>query len=180
MAILAVTVIGQDRPGIVAAVSRVLVDQGCNLEDPEMAILRGQFAMMLIVAAPDPVTSASLEEAVTEGTEGLDLQVTVRAIPPRAVPPAAQGAPQWSVSMHGADKPGIVAAVTAVLAEAGVNITGMETRLIGDPTEPVYAMSLDVELADDGAEAELATRLGEVADRLGVSCALRRHEPDIL
>ncbi|HLY83996.1 MAG TPA: ACT domain-containing protein [Acidimicrobiales bacterium] len=180
MAILAVTVIGQDRPGIVAAVSRVLVDQGCNLEDTEMAILRGQFAMMLIVAAPDPVTSASLEEAVMEGTAGFDLQVVVRAVPARAMPPGAQDAPQWSVSMHGADKPGIVAAVTEVLAEAGVNITGMETRLIGDPTEPVYAMSLDVELGDDGAGAELATRLGAVADRLGVSCALRRHEPDIL
>ena len=37
-------------PGIVAAVSRVLFDLGCNVEDSSMTLLRGNFAMMLVLA----------------------------------------------------------------------------------------------------------------------------------
>jgi predicted amino acid-binding ACT domain protein len=46
----AVSVFGRDRPGIVAAVTRVLADAGCNLEDTSMTILRGHFAMMLVIS----------------------------------------------------------------------------------------------------------------------------------
>ena len=44
---------GADRPGIVAAVTGVLVEHGGNLEDTSMTILGGHFAMMLVVAVPD-------------------------------------------------------------------------------------------------------------------------------
>jgi glycine cleavage system transcriptional repressor len=50
----AVSVFGRDRPGIVAAVTRVLADAGCNLEDTSMTILRGHFAMMLVISGGDP------------------------------------------------------------------------------------------------------------------------------
>ena len=49
----AVSAVGADRPGIVAAVTGVFLENGCNLEDTSMTILRGHFAMMLVVAAPD-------------------------------------------------------------------------------------------------------------------------------
>ena len=45
--VLALT--GRDRPGIVAAVTGVLLEHGLNLEDAEMAILRGHFAVMLVL-----------------------------------------------------------------------------------------------------------------------------------
>ena len=60
MAHLAVSAIGSDRPGIVAAVTKVLLDQGCNLEDTSMSILRGHFAMMLVVAAPSGYISSTV------------------------------------------------------------------------------------------------------------------------
>ena len=47
---VAVTVVGNDRPGIVAGVTEVLFEQGCNLEDTSMTILRGHFTMMLVAA----------------------------------------------------------------------------------------------------------------------------------
>jgi hypothetical protein len=52
MARFAVSVFGRDRAGLVAAVSRVLADAGCNLKDTSMTILRGHFAMMLMAAGP--------------------------------------------------------------------------------------------------------------------------------
>src|SRR5207237_7212888 len=52
MAHFAVTAVGVDRPGIVAGLTGVFVEHGCNLEDCSMTILRGHFAMTLVVDAP--------------------------------------------------------------------------------------------------------------------------------
>ncbi len=65
---LAVSAIGVDRPGIVAAVTGVLVGHGCNLEDTSMSILRGHFAMTLVVSAPDGTEAPELEGALTAAT----------------------------------------------------------------------------------------------------------------
>ncbi|MBI4859899.1 MAG: hypothetical protein HY815_06505, partial [Candidatus Riflebacteria bacterium] len=49
---IALTAIGEDKPGIVAAVCRVLYETGGNLRDTSMTILSGEFAMILVVAVP--------------------------------------------------------------------------------------------------------------------------------
>src|SRR5215218_2861404 len=84
----AVSVFGRDCPGIVAAVTRVLADAGCNLEDTSMTILRGHFAMMLVVAGPaglgepqlraglDPVARVS-EALAAHQVNIVDLQTRV-------------------------------------------------------------------------------------------------------
>ena len=80
MARFAVSVFGRDRPGIVAAVTRVLADAGCNLEDTSMTILRGHFAMMLVVTGPAEPGAAGLEAGLDPVAARLDLQVGVRAV----------------------------------------------------------------------------------------------------
>ena len=173
----AVSAVGADRPGIVAAVTGVLVDQGCNLEDTEMSVLRGHFAMMLVVSGPESLTPDALERALTEPATTRDLVVAVRAIDD-TVPASPSGEP-WSVSVYGADRPGIVHAVTSILADAGANIVGLETRVIGDSERPVYAMLLDVTVPDDADGDALATRLAAEAKGVGVECSMRRTEADI-
>jgi glycine cleavage system transcriptional repressor len=116
----AVSAVGADRPGIVAAVSGVLWEQGCNLADTEMAVLRGHFAMMLVVTGPDSLTADGLEAALAGVAGRLDLVAAVREID-ASVPVSPAGEP-WSVSVYGADQPGIVHRLTTVLAEAGVNV----------------------------------------------------------
>src|SRR2546423_4648007 len=51
--LLALSAIGRDRPGIVAALTGVLLDHGLNIEDSQATILRGHFSIVLIVATPD-------------------------------------------------------------------------------------------------------------------------------
>jgi glycine cleavage system transcriptional repressor len=180
MGLFAVTVIGQDRPGIVAALTRVLVSRQCNLEDTEMTILHGQFAMILIVTAPEDATSADLEEALAAGTAGLDLSVTAGAIPSAAAEAEQPGGELWSVTLYGTDRPGIVAEIAGLLAGEGVNIMSMETRVIGETDQPVYAMFLDVQLPVGGSGPEVAQRLGDKATELGIACTMRPDEPEIL
>jgi glycine cleavage system transcriptional repressor len=77
---VAVTVIGNDRPGIAAGVTRVLYETGCNLEDVTSTILRGHFAMMLVVRPSEGTDAAALEEALATTASELGLTVTARPV----------------------------------------------------------------------------------------------------
>lgn len=164
---LAITVIGPDRTGIIADVSGALAGVGANLSDSTMTRLRGHFAMTLICtgAAADDVEKAL---APLSG-----LLATVRAVRPEADTDAA-GEP-YLVSVHGADRLGIVAAVTRVVAAAGGNITDLTTRLTG----PLYVLVAEVDVPR-GAADDLAARLSAAAGELGVDVTLRRAESDVL
>ena len=174
----AVAAVGADRPGIVAAVTRAFVDHGCNLEDSSMTILRGQFAMMLVVEAPAAVGAAELEQALAAPAADLDLVVTVR---PAAEPgDEALETGRWTVSVHGADHPGIVHGVASLLAERSVNIVDLSTRVVGGPDRALYTMILEVVLPAGAHPAELERDLEDKAAELGVTCRLHLSEADIL
>lgn len=178
MAHFSLTAVGSDRPGIVAAVTAVLMDQGCNLEDSSMAILRGQFAIMLVVDAPSGTGPHDLDAALASVAEELDLVVTVRAIPEDVAPPA--GGVGWTVSVHGADRPGIVHAVTAHLAALGANVVDLSTRVVGEADHPAYVMLLTVTLPDTTTGDDLEAGLDRLGEELGVRCRVHPAEADVL
>ncbi|GMA86170.1 hypothetical protein GCM10025868_14200 [Angustibacter aerolatus] len=133
MSLLAVTVLGHDRPGIVADTTAALSRLGGNLEDSTMTLLRGAFAMLLLVRCPAPADEvrAALDGLTADGR----LAVEVRPVPDDGLDlhtPPAPGAP-YVLSVHGADRPGIVSALTGVVAAAGGNVTDLTTRLTGEP-----------------------------------------------
>src|SRR5512144_905565 len=105
---LAVTVLGPDRPGIIAAVTDVLARVGGNLEDTTMTILRGHFTMTLVVSGP--ASAAEAEQALRPVAERLHLVVSAREVEPEPEP--APAGRTRVLSVHGGDRPGIVAAVT--------------------------------------------------------------------
>ena len=171
-ALYAVTVLGRDRPGIVATATRLLADLGANLEDSTMTLLRGHFAMVLLArcgASADEV-EAALAPLAGDGS----LLVSVREVPDEPV--ALRSAPVHLLSVHGADRPGIVSAVTSVVAAAGGNITDLSTRLTG----PLYVLLAEVELPHGEDAEELSARLGQVAASLGVDVSLRTLDDDLL
>lgn len=174
----AVTAVGADRPGIVAAVTGVLVDAGCNLEDTSMTILRGHFAMMLVLAGPAGLDATDLEAALATATSELDLVLTARAIDD-TVPESPAGDP-WRATVHGADRPGIVHRVSALLAERGVNVVDLSTRLVGEPDDATYVMVLDLSLPASVDPDELRVGLAGLASEVGVSATLHPADPDIL
>ena len=174
----AVSAVGADRPGIVAAVTGVFLEHGCNLEDTSMTILRGHFAMMLVVAAPDGLEQAALESALSGPASDFELVVAVRAIDDDV--PSSPDGESWTVSVYGADRPGIVHRVASLLADNGVNIVDLSTRVIGDADRPVYAMILEVTFPAAADPAALQARLADLASNLGVECSLHPSEADIL
>ena len=78
MTSLAITVVGHDRPGIIAHAAEVLSQCGMNLEDSSMTLLRGHFAMTLICAGEADATR--IEAALQPMVNG-SLDVSVREVP---------------------------------------------------------------------------------------------------
>ena len=172
MALLAVTVIGRDRPGIIAEATGLLAGLGANLEDSSMTLLRGHFAMVLVASVDAPV--AEVEAALGPLTADGTLDVAVREVP--AADPAQGGGTPYLLSVHGGDRPGIVSAVTAEVAAAGGNVTNLTTRLSGD----LYVVVAEVDLPASAEAGALGDRLAVVGTRLGVQVSLRPVEPDLL
>ncbi|MGC4811353.1 glycine cleavage system protein R [Micromonospora sp. DT228] len=167
---LAITVIGPDRPGIVADVAEVLARLGANLTDSTMTRLRGHFAMTLICTGP---AAAEVEAALAPLAAEGQLLATVRAVTPDGEVPVA-GEP-YVLAVHGSDRMGIVAAMTRVLVDAGGNVTDLSTRLAGS----LYVVVAEVELPAGVADA-LVDRLHRTAAELGVEVTLRPADPDLL
>ncbi len=172
MALLAVTVVGHDRPGIIAEATGLLAALGANLEDSSMTRLRGHFAMVLVASAD--AAPAEVEAALTPLTADGTLAVTVRQVPVEAL--ADTAGPGYLLSVHGGDRPGIVSAVTAEVAASGGNITDLTTRLTGD----LYVLVAEVDLPPGADAGGLTGRLRAVGDELGVQVSLRPLEPDLL
>lgn len=172
MTLLAVTVLGHDRPGIIADTTRLLAGLGANLEDSTMTILRGHFAMVLVASAD--ASPADVEGALAPLAADGRLQVSVRAVPEE--PPVAALGSTYLLSVHGADRPGIVSAVTAVVAEAGGNVTDLSTRLSGE----LYVLLAEVDLAASVDPEQLSRDLVAVGEDLGVGVSLRVLDQDVL
>ena len=136
-----------------------------------MTRLRGTFAMTLVVeAVPEP---AELEEALGAVAAGLGVRISVVPVVEEL---SAPGGVPHVLTLHGADRPGIVSEVTSLLAQVGGNITEMTTRLSGE----LYALVCEVDLPPQRDSSVVAAEVSRVGERLGVQASLRPAEADLL
>jgi glycine cleavage system transcriptional repressor len=172
--LLSVTVVGQDRPGIVASIARSLFEHGCNLEDATSTILRGNFAMVLIVRAPADRELKDLQEGLDAAARSSRVSVAVGELDAAATDVSP---PTHMVSVYGADRPGIVFRVAEELARQKANVTDLTSRVIGSDEQPVYALMLEV-AAPEGADLEAS--LESLKTELGVDVTVHPIETDVL
>lgn len=178
---LAVTAIGRDRPGIVAGITGALLEAGGNVDDSQMSILHGHFAVMLIVSVPaiegpeDPALGELRERMEAVGRE-LDLGgVTVSP-----VSELDRGAgPTHVLTVYGADRPGIVHDTASALAARGINITDLRTRRTGDPGSPLYTLMVEIAAPDAEAIAGLESDLVELGREDRVETRLSELESEL-
>ena len=175
MTLHAITVLGHDRPGIIAETTDRLAGLGLNLEDSSMTLLRGHFAMTLVCAGP--ATDAEIETALAPLAGDGTLTVTVREVPEEPASDAdGPRSTAWVLTVHGADRPGIVSAIVAEVAAVGGNITDLTTRLAGG----LYLLVAELDLPAGADAAALDAAIGAVAASLGVGASLREAEADQL
>ena len=168
----AITVLGRDRPGIIAETTAILAGLGLNLEDSSMTLLRGHFAMTLISAGD--AAAATVAEALAPLEADGRLTVSVREVP--AGEPAPATGSSWVLTVRGGDRPGIVSSIVSRVAAVGGNITDLTTRLAGE----LYLLVAEVDLPHGVDPEEVRTTLRAAADELGVGVTLHEVEADEL
>ncbi len=131
------TLVGADRPGIVSQVTRALYRLGCNLGEASMLRLGGSFTIMLMVSGD--CRRQEILDGLAPVAEALGLHLHLDPV---------QGGlhqhlvPNQQVRVMGADRAGIVADVTEILADQGFNILELESDVAGDREQPVYIMNI--------------------------------------
>jgi glycine cleavage system transcriptional repressor len=129
------TLVGADRPGIVAQVTQALYEGGCTLGETSMIRLGGNFTIMMMVSdGGKPL--ATLIEPVAER-----MQLQYHLDPIHGVL-HQHPVPNFQVRVAGADRAGIVARVTGALAGSGFNILELESDVVGSAKDPVYIMTI--------------------------------------
>jgi glycine cleavage system transcriptional repressor len=132
------TVVGRDRPGIVAGLTDALYRGGVNLGEASMARLGGNFTIMLMVESD--AEAPALQRLVEPFAAAHALRVHVDPIEGRL---HEHVEPNVRIAVHGADRPGIVAQVTRALAVAGCNILDLDSDVGGNAARPIYVMTID-------------------------------------
>jgi len=168
METLVLTVIGDDRPGLVSALSARLNAQGALWQRSQMSRLAGKFAGIVEVVVPAGKVDdlvADLESLAEQG-----LAVTIA----RTSTPAEAPTHRLSLELVGADRPGIVAEISALLSARHISIEVFETTVRHAPMAGGMLFEAHAVLAAPAStdEAELRAALEAVADELMVNVAL--------
>ena len=172
MASLVLTVIGDDRSGLVSALSGVIADHGGSWERSQMARLAGKFAGIVLVAVPDDRVDGLRTALAPLGTEGL-LDVTVESGGGGGADHAVGGT-RLSLELVGADRPGIVREITQVLAAHHVSIEQLHTDTRPAPMSGDVLFEARATMVAPAALsiAELRVMLEELANELMVDIGL--------
>lgn len=159
---LVLTAVGPDRPGIVSDLSEVIHRSGANLEDSRMAVLGGEFALLLLVSGSERALERTVEQAASNaGTLGLDI-VHRRTTGPRR---SANVLP-YQIRVTGFDRPGIVQAISGVLAKRRVNVTSLASSVDYAPHSgtPLFVLEAELEVPSETVLSELRRELSTKCD----------------
>lgn len=129
-----VTAVGSDAVGLVTGISEQISQSGANVEDSRMAVLGGEFALMMLVAG-DGRALARMREGVERFAGDRAMDVRFRD----AQGAASREGTRYRIEVSGLDHRGIVANIAGALTRTKTNIDAMETQVVpgamsGTPT----------------------------------------------
>ena len=131
------TLIGQDKPGIVAKITTALYEAGAQLGEASMMRLGGNFTIMLMINSEKSETE--LEEVIKPAADEMQLSYNCQPIQARLHQHAV---PEYNITVYGADRSGIVAKATTHLLQAGFNILDLESDVGGEEDNPIFIMRI--------------------------------------
>jgi len=160
------TLVGPDRPGIVRTVSGILSENGFNIEDSRMAVLGGEFAMIVLVSGPKPVSDLISD---MEKESGLMIRCRETGEDEGLKP----GVP-YLVYGYAMDHPGIVHALAREVAAFGANIEEMETSTEPAPVTgtPLFDVRMRVSLPPEVSVKEVRKRLEEIGEMQNIDISV--------
>lgn len=168
--------VGPDKPGIVSEVSKILYEKGGNLEDSSMMRLGSEFGILLIFTSPKILSSKVFSKLEKKFSLSVGLKKISRSL--ASFKPLTENSVM--VTVHGADKPGLVFAVTHELARHRFNITDLSTHRTQKGSQAGYILLIEGELHRSSDPKKLKTSLQHLAEKLDIRISVKPIEPNAL
>ena len=165
---LVMTVIGEDRPGLVDSVASIVAEHGGNWLESRMSRLGGQFAGIVQVEVP-----AEKENSLVQALKGLDaqgLKVVVHSDRRKTTADTSFS----TLEIVGQDRPGIVRQISHALADFGVNVEELHTECTSAAMsgETLFKARARLAIPDKCNVEELRQTLEKIAADLIVEISL--------
>ncbi|MCE1247395.1 MAG: ACT domain-containing protein [Firmicutes bacterium] len=177
-----ITAYGMDQTGIVKRMSQVLLDMGCNIQDSAMKQMRGNFVIMMAVSLPERDEAlAELDVAFEPVRTEMGLDIEIKHFSHAHSKPVKAEDRTCILTVSGGDKPGIVHAVSSLLAEMEINIDDISTKLIEyESGDNLYVSIMEITLPPELSYTRLKENLLALSGRLNVNIEIEVVEDDAL
>ncbi|MBV9079964.1 MAG: ACT domain-containing protein [Elusimicrobia bacterium] len=171
---------GEDRPGIVSAVTRALFQIGANLEDSSMMRLGSEFGIFVIFTTRRAISDEKFGKLLQPIKKKLRLAVGVKPLSTRQAAFRVASERLHLVSIHGPDRPGIVYRATDLLAKRGFNITDLSTHRTTTGPRAGYILLIEGEVRSKSTLAKIRRDLSALQRRLRTKVDIRPVGADAL
>lgn len=157
-----ITLIGDDRPGIVESISNIIVQHKGEWVESRMANLSGKFAGILRASLPDDECDAFTRN-VQSNVEGLS--ISIEQVDTSELPPPERC---YRLDLVGQDRPGIIHSISSALANNGATVEDLETEVIEASMsgEKLFKASISLCLAEGHSIDNLSEILEDLANEL--------------
>lgn len=170
-----VSFIGDDKPGLVEALSNVIAEHNGNWLHSRLSQLAGKFAGLIEISLPDG-GDRQLEEALRAlDASGLSVRVSASD-----TAHTQSDLPVLHISVIGPDRPGIVREISAELCRQSINIISMDTELSIAPmsSEHLFEAVIEIETPTGVSASQLYDELDDIGERMTLDIALAEQVSD--
>lgn len=165
---LVMTVLGNDRPGLVRSLADIVAEHGGNWLESRMARLAGQFAGIARIECESAAADALIRQLQTPATVGL----TIIAVREEVTEPAPRQT--LTVDVVGNDRPGIVRELSSAIAAVGGNIEELTTNLESAPMsgQPMFRAHGIISVPENAGPEILTGAIEGLGDDLTVDVSV--------
>ena len=169
-----ISVIGEDQPGILSAVSRSLFTCGCNIENISQTILQSMFGALFIASIPDHLDAERLQTTLIQDLSDLAMDVFVKEHLP-VIHSSVRSQP-FVITTFGPDKPGLVSGITGIFARYAINVTNLKAVFKGGDVPQDNIMIFEVDIPDDASLPDVRRELEQAAQDLALEINIQHRQ----
>jgi len=169
---LVISALGEDRPGIVDALSNIIYELGLNIEDSRMSVLGGEFAILLLISG-EKVALDKLQADVSDIEQALQMRLLLK---PTSDSTSMSNTLPYAVEVSALDHPGIVRNIASFFSSRNINIVDLETERYAAPHtgSPMFALHITIGIPAETNIAQLRAAFTETCDELNLDAELSR------
>ena len=167
---VAVSALGENRPGLIEAISKAILDCGCNVVDSRMTVMANRFSMMMLLSGPwDAI--AKIEDLLPK----LEQQLNIKTIADRAEKTEASGSfMPYAIEVVCVDQTGIVHAISEFFSRRKINVEDLfsGTYAAAHTATPMFQLHMTISVPIEVSISTLRGEFIEFCDQMNLDAIM--------